>query len=126
MILLGATISNSTIDFVKLTALCLQTAEALPEVAAAAASSPEKKLIFPPDTSAIKEASLILMRDKSGSKPTLVRVSQSVVVGLLNYIITKKIATLSTRLEFRRPCWKKGLLSREQGTSPIPSPIKRV
>ena len=56
-------------DFVR-----LQTAEALPEITTAAAS-PGKKLIFPPDTSAIKEASLILMRDKNGSKPTLIRVS---------------------------------------------------
>ena len=82
----------------KLTALCLQTAEALPEVAAAAASSPEKKLIFPPDTSAIKEASLILMRDKSGSKPTLVRVSGCVVVGLSltdpNYVNEVRITYL--------------------------------
>ena len=70
------------IDFGYSLLLCLQTAEALPEVAAAAASSPDKKLIFPPDTSAIKEASLILMRDKSGSKPTLVRVSECVVPGL--------------------------------------------
>ena len=54
----------------------LQTAEALPEITTAAAS-PGKKLIFPPDTSTIKEASLILMRDKNGSKPTLVRVSDS-------------------------------------------------
>ena len=50
----------------------LQAAEALPEVTAT--SSPEKKLIFPTDTSAIKDASLILMREKNGAKPTLVRV----------------------------------------------------
>ena len=81
----------------------MQTAEALPEVASAAASSPEKKLIFPPDTSAIKEASLILMRDKNGSKPTLVRVSECVVVCLLNYIFMSK-TWYPFDLGSRRPC----------------------
>ena len=55
----------------------LQAAEALPEVTSTA--SPEKKLIFPTDTSAIKDASLILMREKNGAKPTLVRVRSNEV-----------------------------------------------
>ncbi len=50
--------------------LAVQTADQLPEVAL----GKDRDLIFPQDTSSIKDASLILMRDKN-SKPTLVRVS---------------------------------------------------
>ena len=48
--------------------LCVLCPEELPEV------TTNKELIFPPDTSTIKDASLIMVREKSG-KYTLVRVS---------------------------------------------------
>lgn len=53
--------------------LAVLTADALPDVVI----GKEKELIFPQDI-AIKDASLILMREKN-SKPTLVRVSLTVL-----------------------------------------------
>ena len=53
--------------------LCVLCPEELPEV------TTNKELIFPPDTSCIKDASLIMVREKSG-KYTLVRVSTKSVL----------------------------------------------
>ena len=53
--------------------LCVLCPEELPEV------TTNKELIFPPDTSCIKDASLIMVREKSG-KYTLVRVSTNSVL----------------------------------------------
>ena len=50
--------------------LAVQSAEDLPQITAGG----KKELIFPQDTAAIKDANLILLRDKSSSKPSLARV----------------------------------------------------
>ena len=53
--------------------LCVMCSEELPEV------TTNKELIFPPDTATIREACLIMVREKSG-KYTLVRVSTIVLL----------------------------------------------
>ena len=58
--------------------LCVLCPEELPEV------TTNKELIFPPDTSCIRDASLIMVREKSG-KYTLVRVSKEYDFSVANY-----------------------------------------
>ena len=53
--------------------LAVQSAEDLPQITAGG----KKELIFPQDTAGIKDANLMLLRDKSGSKPCLARVRTS-------------------------------------------------
>ena len=56
--------------------LCVMCSEELPEV------TTNKELIFPPDTATIREACLIMVREKSG-KYTLVRVSTYAILYLI-------------------------------------------
>ena len=56
--------------------LCVMCSEELPEV------TTNKELIFPPDTATIREACLIMVREKSG-KYTLVRVSTYAIFYLI-------------------------------------------
>jgi hypothetical protein len=61
--------------------LVVQSSQALPEVTACAGGNGGKDLIFPQDASCIKDASLILFREKNNSKPpALARVRKYFIV----------------------------------------------